>query len=81
MARPACSYLEAVVRPTTKFEDASLLVEGKILDIDLARALVYGRRFPFDQALVVDSGLGGQGHLEIPVRAVRERTNDQPAKD
>lgn len=59
LAQPACPYLEAVVSPTTKFEDAGLLVEGKILDIDLARALVNGGGFPFDEALVVDGGLGG----------------------
>lgn len=65
-------YLKTVVGPTTKFEDARLLIERKIFDVDFARALVNSRRLPLDEALMVDGGLGRQGHLEIPVRAVRE---------
>lgn len=66
------SYLKTVVRPTTKLEDARLLVERKVFDVDLARALVNGGWLPLDEPLMVDGGLCGQGHLEIAVRAVRQ---------
>lgn len=68
------TYLEAVICPTTEFEDAGLLVERKILDVDLARRLVYGRRLPLDQTLVIDGGLGGQGYLKVAVRAAMQST-------
>lgn len=62
-------HLEAVVRPRAELEDARLLVEGEVLDVDLAARLVNGRRFPLDQAAVVHRCLGGQRHLEVPVGA------------
>lgn len=65
-------YLEAVVGPRTELEYAGLLVEGEVLDVDFAGGLVYRRRLPLDQALVVDGGLRGQGHLEVSVRAASE---------
>lgn len=65
-------YLEAVIGPRTKLEDAGLLVEGEVLHVDLARWLIYGRRLPLDQSLMVDCGLRGQGHLEVAVRAASE---------
>ena len=65
----AVFHLETVVRPTTEFQDARLLVEGEVLDVDLAARLVNGGRLPLDQAAVVHGRLRGQRHLEVPVRA------------
>ena len=65
-------YLEAVVGPRTELEYAGLLVEGEVLDVDFTGGLVYRRWLPLDQALVVDGGLRGQGHLEVSVRAASE---------
>ena len=63
-------YLEAVIGPTTEFQNAGLLVKGEILYVYLTRRLVNGRRFPLDQPLVVDDCLGRQHDLEVAVRAV-----------
>lgn len=65
-------YLEAVIGPRTKLEDAGLLIEWEVLHVDLAGRLIYGRRLPLDQSLMVDGGLRGQGHLEVAVRAASE---------
>lgn len=65
-------YLEAVIGPRTELEDAGLLVEWEVLHVDLAGWLIYGRRLPLDQSLMVDRGLRGQGHLEVAVRAASE---------
>lgn len=50
--------LESVVRPAAKLEDARLLVEREVLDVDFTAGLVDGRGFPFDQARVVHRGFG-----------------------
>lgn len=63
-------YLEAVIGPTTEFQNAGLLVKGEILYVYLTRRLVNGRRLPFHQSLVVDGCLGRQGNLEVAVSAV-----------
>lgn len=62
-------YLEAVIRPTTELEHAGLFVEWEILDVNLARGFVDGRWLPFHQPLVVDGSLGGEGYLEVTIRA------------
>ena len=61
-------YLKAIVCPRSKFEDARLLVEGEVLDVDLARRFVDRRRFPFDEAVVVHRGLRRQRHFKVAVR-------------
>ena len=63
-------YLEAVIGPTTEFQNAGLLVKGEIFYVYLTRRLVNGRRFPLDQPLVVDGCLGRQRNLEVAIRAV-----------
>lgn len=65
-------YLEAVVRPRAKLEYAGLLVKREVLDVDFTGGLINCRWLPLDQALVVDGGLRGQGHLEVSVRAASE---------
>lgn len=63
------TYLKSVVCPATKLENARLFIKWKVFDVDLARALVNCRRFPFDQPLIVDGSLGGKSHFEVSVRA------------
>lgn len=65
-------YLEAVIGPRTKLENAGLLVEREVLDVNFTGGFIYCRWLPFDQSLMVDCGLGGQGHLEVSVRAASE---------
>lgn len=54
-----CSYLETIIRPTTKFQNTGLLVERKILNVYFTGRLVYRRGLPFDEALMIDGCLGG----------------------
>lgn len=68
-ARQTATNLKTIVSPATKFEYASLLIEGKIFDVDLARRFVDRRRFPFDQTLVVDGRFGCQCHFEVTIGA------------
>ena len=62
-------YLESVIRPATKFQDAGLFVKGKIFDVNFTRGLVNGGRLPLDEPLVIDGGFRRQGYLEVAVRA------------
>ena len=65
-----CSpHLEAVVGPAAELHDAGLLVEGEVLHVHLAGGVVDGRRLPGHVPRVVQRGLGGQGHLEVAIRA------------
>ena len=50
--------LESVVCPAAELEHARLLVEGEVLDIDLATGFVDGRRLPLDQPAVIHGGFG-----------------------
>jgi len=63
------THLKAVVGPAAELHHAGLLVEGKVLHVDLAGALVNGRRSPLDASRVIQRGLGGQGHLKVAVGA------------
>lgn len=65
--------LEAIVGPRSEFHDARLLVEWEILDVDLAGGLINCRRLPFHPSGVVESGFGGQCHLEIPISTVTKK--------
>lgn len=65
-------YLKAVIGPRTELEDAGLLVEWEVLDVDFTGRFIYRWWLPLDQALMVDGGLRGQGHLEVSVRAASE---------
>lgn len=47
------THLKAIVGPAAELHDAGLLVEGKVLDVDLAGAFVNGRRTPLDASRVV----------------------------
>ena len=60
-------HLEAVVCPAAELHDTGLLVEGEVLHVHLAGAVVDGGGFPLDESLAVESGLGGQSHLEVAV--------------
>lgn len=71
------TYFETIIRPATKFEDAGLFVERKILNIDLTRGFVNSRWFPLDQALVVDGSFGSKCHFEVAVRAEMVIDKDQ----
>ena len=62
-------HLKAIVCPAAELHNAGLLVEGEILDVHLAGAVVDGGGFPLHQAGVEQSGLGGQGHLEVAISA------------
>lgn len=70
-AAVTCTHLEAVVGPGAELHHARLLVEGEKLHIDLTRRLVDRWGLPLHQAVVVESGLGGECHLEVTVGAVR----------
>lgn len=60
-------YLIPVVSPGAKFHETFLLVEGKVLDIDLACALVNGGRVPNNAPVIVNDGLGHNDHFVVAV--------------
>jgi hypothetical protein len=43
--------LEPIIGPRAEFHDTGLFVERKIFNVYLTGRLVYGRRFPFYQAV------------------------------
>ena len=51
-------YLYAVVTPRTEFHEACLCIEREIADVDFAIWFEYGRRVPFDVAVVVQQSFG-----------------------
>jgi hypothetical protein len=65
------TYQVSVIGPGAEFHEAGLLVEGKVLDVNLAEGLVNGRRLPRDLARVVEDGLGHYGHLVVAVGAAK----------
>lgn len=67
----------AVVGPGAKFHEAGLLVKGEELDIDLTRGLVDSWRLPGDPAIVVQHGLGHDGHLVVPVGTAEENISNE----
>lgn len=71
------AYLESVVGPGAELHDAGLLVEGEVLDVDLARGLVDGGRAPLHAPRVVQRRLGGQRHLEVAVRTALEHRRNR----
>lgn len=62
-------YLKPIIGPRSEFHNTGLFVEWEIFDVDFAWRLVNGRRFPLDQAIPPQGGLGCQGHLEIAIGA------------
>jgi hypothetical protein len=52
------TYLKAIVRPRPKLHATGLLVKGEEFDIDIARALVDGRWFPFHKTCGPQDRLG-----------------------
>ncbi len=62
-----------IVGPGAELERAVLLVEGEVLDLDLAGALVNGRREPGDAPIEEDDGVGEDCHFVRPIRTM-ERT-------
>lgn len=54
------AYLVTVVRPRSKLHETFLLIERKVLDIDLTGALVDSRRIPDNSPIVVNDRLGVQ---------------------
>ena len=66
--RPS-SNLKPIIGPRSEFHHTGLLIEWKVLDVNHAGGLVDGRRLPLDEAVVPQSGLCRQRHLEIAVGA------------
>lgn len=62
-------YLNTVVRPGTELHEASLLIEGKISNVYLARGFEDSRRRPQYLARVMQDGFGHRGNSVLPVRA------------
>ena len=62
-------HLKAIVCPAAELHHTGLLVEGEILDVHLAGAVVDGGGFPLHQTIVKESGFGCQGYLKVPVSA------------
>lgn len=58
-----------VVSPRTKLHEASLLVKGEVLHVDLAKWFIDGRRFPHDLPRMVQNCLGHNGHLVVAIGA------------
>ena len=54
----------SIESPRAELHEANLFVEGKILDIDGARALVKGGRNPEDFSVVIDHHVALKTHLE-----------------
>ena len=47
-------HLKPIISPASKLHDASLLVEGKILDVHLTGGVVDGRRLPLIMMIIFD---------------------------
>lgn len=65
-------YLESVIGPRAELHDAGLLVERKVLDVDLTRGFVDSRRAPLHAPRVIQRRLCRQRHLKVPVSTVAE---------
>ena len=70
------SHLFAIVSPRAELHDASLLVKREVLDVNLTRGLVDGRRLPLDLAVREEGRLGGQGDLKVTVGTVRKTVRE-----
>lgn len=64
-------YRVAVICPRSKFHNAGLFVEGEILDIDLAKWFVDGRRLPNYFTSMMKDRFGHDRYFVIPVCTVR----------
>lgn len=62
-----------VIRPRAELEGAVLLVEGKMLDLDLTGAFVDGWRKPADAAIEKDNGIGEDCNLIGTISTMRRR--------
>lgn len=58
----AITHLISVISPGAELHEASLLIEGKVPDINLAAGLEDGRRGPDHFASVVENGFGHRGN-------------------
>ena len=67
------THLKPVIGPRAELHDTGLLVEGEILDVDLAGRLVDGRGLPLYKAVPPQGGLGGKGHFKIAIGAERAK--------
>jgi hypothetical protein len=67
--RPSLPHLKPVVGPAAKLHDAGLLVEGKVLDVHLARRVVDRGRLPLHLARGHQGCLRRKGHLKVAVGA------------
>jgi hypothetical protein len=65
------THLKPVIGPGPEFHDTCLLVEGKVLNVDLTGRLVNGGRLPLYQPVPPQGGLRGQGHFKITIGAER----------
>ena len=68
------TYLVPVVRPTTEFQKACLLIKRKKFYINFARWFEYSGWLPFYQTVVMYCSFRGQSHFE---KAIRARNNIQ----
>ena len=62
------SCLKTVKCPTPELEETCLLVEGKELNVDLARRLENGWRSPLYFSVVMQDGLGHRRHNVLAIR-------------
>ena len=60
-------YLKSIVGPASELHHTGLLVEGEILDVHLAGAVVDGGGFPGNIPSVEESCLGGQCYFKVSV--------------
>lgn len=61
-----------VIRPRAELEGAVLLVEGKMLDLNLAGAFVDGWRKPVDAAIGKDNGVGEECYFIGTISTIRK---------
>jgi hypothetical protein len=66
------THLVTIVGPGAELHGAALLIEGKILDINLTGGLVDSWRLPEHFSVEVEGRLRHQCHLIIPVRATNK---------
>lgn|SRR6218665_2034017 len=70
-------YLCPTVRPDSELQRAVLLIEGKVLDADVALALVDGRRFPLDASIIRNRCFRHQRYDVITVGAIARTTTKE----
>lgn len=65
-----------VIRPRAELEGAVLLVEGKMLNLDLTGAFIDGWRKPVDAAIEKNNGIGEDRYLIGAISAMRKKEKE-----